>query len=55
MALDSTSSANEQAKDLNLFHKLQLKPMIKAQISRKIVSCGISEVIFVSVYYEKYI
>ena len=45
-------SANESAKDLIIVHT-QLKPMIKAQISRRMVSSGISDVAFVSVHSEK--
>ena len=50
MASASTPSANEQAKDLILVHTVQLKPMIKAQISGRMVSSGISDA---SVYSEK--
>ena len=32
---------------------VQLKPIIKAQISRKLVSSGISDIAFASVYSEK--
>ena len=53
MASANTPSANEPAKDLNLVHTVQLKPMIKAQISGRMVSCGISDVAFASVYSEK--
>ena len=53
MASASTPSANEQAKDLILFHTLQLKPMIKAQISGRTVSSGISDVAISSVHSEK--
>ena len=35
MASASTPSANEPAKDVVVVHTVQLKPMIKAQISRK--------------------
>ena len=44
MASASTPSANDPAKDLILVHTVQLKPMIKAQISGRIVSSGISDV-----------
>ena len=37
----STPSANESAKDFILVHTVQLKPMIKAQISGRMVSSGI--------------
>ena len=46
----STPSANEPAKDLILDQTVQLKSMIKAQISG---SSGISDVAFTSVHYEK--
>ena len=41
MASASTPSANEPAKDLSLVHIVQLKPMIKVQISGRMVSSGI--------------
>ena len=47
------ASANEPAKDLILVHTVQLKPTIKAQISGKMLSMGISGVAFASVYEEK--
>ena len=50
MASASTPSVNEPAKDLILVHIVQLKPMIKAQISGR---SGISDVAFASVYSEK--
>ena len=53
MASASTPSANEPAKELILVHTVQLKPMIKAQISGIIVSSGISDIAFASVYSEK--
>ena len=53
MASASTPSANEPAKDLILFHTVQLKPIIKAQISGRMVSSGISDVAIASVYSEK--
>ena len=40
MASASTPLANEPAKDLILVHTVQLKPMIKAQISGRMVSSG---------------
>ena len=40
MASASTPSANEPAKDFILVHTVQLKPMIKAQISGRMVSRG---------------
>ena len=51
MVSASTPSANEQAKDIDLVHTVQLKPMIKAQISGRMVSCG--TVAIASVYFEK--
>ena len=53
MASASTQSANEQAKDVVLVHTIQLKPMIKAQISGRMVSSGISYIAITSVYSEK--
>ena len=49
----STPSPNEPTKDIILVHTVQLKPMIKAQISGGMVSSGISDIAFVSVYSEK--
>ena len=46
MASPSTTSANEPAKDVILVHTVQLKPMIKEQISRRMLSSGISSVRF---------
>ena len=46
-------SANEPAKDLILVHTVQLKLMIKAHFSGRMVSSGISDVEFASVYSEK--
>ena len=53
MASVSTPSANERSKDVILVHTVQLKPMIKAQISGTMVSSGISDVAIASVYFEK--
>ena len=53
MASANTPSANEQAKDVILVHTVQLKLMIKAQISGRMVSSGISDVAFASVHSEK--
>ena len=53
MALASTLSANEPAKDLILVHTAHLKPKIKAQISGRMVSSGISDVVITSVHSEK--
>ena len=41
------------SKDLILVHRVQLKPMIKAHSSRRIVSSGISDVVITSVHSEK--
>ena len=49
----STQLANELAKDLILVHTAQLKPMIAAQISGRMVSIGISDVAIASLYSEK--
>ena len=46
MALASTPSA---ANDLILIHIVQIKPMIKAHISGRILSSGTSDVVFASV------
>ena len=53
MASASTPSANEPAKDLILVHTVQLKPKIKVQISGRMVSSGVSDVAFASVYSKK--
>ena len=53
MASTSTPSANEPAKNFILVHTVQLKPIIKAQISGKLVSNGTSDVMFASVLSEK--
>ena len=53
MASASTPSANEQAKDHILVHTVQLKPMIKAKISGRMISSGISDVAIASVHSKK--
>ena len=53
MASASTPSANEPGKDFILFHTVQLKLRIKAQISGRMVSSGISEVAIATVHSEK--
>ena len=53
MASASTTSANAPAKDLSLVHTVQLKPVIKAQISGKIVCIGTNYVAITSVHSEK--
>ena len=50
MVSASTPSANEQAKDVILVHRVQLKPTIKAQMSGRMISSGISDVAVASVY-----
>ena len=52
MASASTPSANETAKDLILVHTVQLKPMIKAQITEEWYF-GINDVAIASVHSEK--
>ena len=53
MASASTPSDNEPANDLILVHTVQLKPMIKAHFSGRMVSSGINDVVFASVHSEK--
>ena len=53
MVLASIPSANEPVKDLILVHTVQLKPMIKTHLLGRMVSSGISDVAFASVYSEK--
>ena len=53
MASGSTLSANEPANDIILVHIVQLKPIIKAYFSGRMVSSGISDVVIASVYSEK--
>ena len=53
MVSASTPSANEQVKNVVLVHTVQLKPMIKAQISGRMISSGISDVAIALVYFEK--
>ena len=53
MASVSTPSANEPTKDLILVHTVQLKPMTKEQISGRMASSGIGDVVTASVYSEK--
>ena len=53
MASASTPSTNKPAEDLILVHTVQLKPMIKAQISGRMLSSGISDVAIASVHSEK--
>ena len=45
MALASTPSTNELVKDLILVYTVQIKPMIKAHFSGRMVSSGISDVV----------
>ena len=53
MASACMPSTNEQANDLILVDITQLKPMIKAQISGKMVSSGISDIVIASMHLEK--
>ena len=53
MASASTPSANEPAKDLTLIHTVQLKPIIKEQISERMISSGISDIAITSAHSEK--
>ena len=53
LASASTPSVNEAAKDFILVHTVQLIPMIKAQISGRMVSIGTSDVAIASVHSEK--
>ena len=53
VGLASTLSANEPASDLILVHTVQLKPMIKAQISERMISSGTSDVAIASVHSVK--
>ena len=50
MSSAGTPSDNEPAKDVILVLMVQLKPMIEGQISRGMVSSGISDVVTASVY-----
>ena len=50
MASASAPSANEPAKDLSLVHTVQLK---LTHFSGRMVSSGISDVQFASIYSEK--
>ena len=49
----STPSANEPVKGLILVHTVKLKPMIKSQISERMVSSCINDLAFASVYSDK--
>ena len=53
MVSASTPSAKEPVMDLILVHTVQLKPMINADFSGRILSSGISDVAFTSVNSEK--
>ena len=53
MAAACSPSANEPAKGLILVRTIKLKPMIKAQISGRMISSGISDIAFASEYSEK--
>ena len=47
------ASANKPAKDLILVHKVELNPIMKAQISGRMVSSGMSDVAIASLHPEK--
>ena len=49
----ASTPANEPANHLILVHTVQLKPIIKAKISGRMVSSGISDVAIASVHSEK--
>ena len=53
MASANTPSTNDQAKDLIIVHTVQQKPMIKAHISGRMVSSGVSDVASATVHLEK--
>ena len=53
MASASTPSANEPVSDLILIHTIELKPVIKTQISRRMIPSGMSDVAITSVHSEK--
>ena len=53
MASPSTPLAYGPAKYLMLFHTVQLKPIIKADFSGRVVSSGTSDIVFASVHSEK--
>ena len=47
------SASTPSGKSLILVHTVNLKQIIKAQISGKLVTSGISDVVIISVYSEK--
>ena len=49
----STPYANKQARDVILVHTVQLKPMIRAQISGRVICNGINDVVIVLDFFEK--
>ena len=53
MASASTPTANEPVKGLILVHTVKVKTNYKSTNLRKMVSSGISDVAFTSVYSEK--
>ena len=53
MGSGNTPSANEQDKEVVLVHTVQLKPMIKAHFSGRVISNGLKDVAIASVYSEK--
>ena len=52
MVSASTPSVNEPKGHIILVHTVKLMPMIKAQTSGRMVTSGISDVAFASVYSE---
>ena len=53
MASPNAPSASEPAKDLILVHIEQLKPMIEAHSSERLISSGIRGVVIASLHSEK--
>ena len=53
MVSASTPSTNELSKDLILVHTIQLKQIIKTQISGRMISSGINYVVIASVTWRK--
>ena len=53
MMSTSTPIAKEPAKDFILVHTVQLKPIIKAHISGRMVSSSISDIAIASVHLRK--
>ena len=49
-----TPSANELAKNFVLVNTIQLKPMLKAHFSERMISSGISDIVFASEEVDNY-